>query len=103
MATPTQPATRLTLHGVRIRANGIQNVLRVSGLEGSGSQEIYAALAGAGIVKGPKESAAVVNALIQRAQSISRFPIVVSLRESSVRKIFPFTAEIEWRGELSEE
>jgi len=100
---PRQPATHLIVSGVQAKHNTIQNILRIKGLVGSGSKEIYAALAGAGILDGPKENPAVVNALIQRVQSISRYPIIVSLRASSTKKMFPFTAEIRWHGELSEQ
>lgn len=99
---PRQPATHLRVSGVQVKHNTVQNILRIKGLVGSGSKEIYAALAGSGIIDGPKESPAAVNAMIQRVQSISRYPIIVSLRASSTKKMFPFTAEIQWRGELSE-
>jgi len=80
----------MALHGT--------NVLRITGLHGYGSNEIYAALSGAGVTEGRKESAKVVNALLRRVKAIGRPEIRVTEQVGRPYKDFPLEVVVEWIG-----
>lgn len=96
------PATRLVIFGVPKMAGGAENVLRITGLHGSGENQIAAELIRVGVTYGPKADADEVRMLIDMVEIIASGTIFVTRRPSSVfAKVFPFEAEVEWTGPLA--
>lgn len=95
------PATYLMVSGVPKMNSGEENVLRITGIHGSGSREIYEALASIGVEDGAKNSVSIVNDLILRVKSIASPTMTVNERPSELFDEFPTEVTVEWVGELT--